>query len=84
MLDWLENVWGRRPRALLNLPSMLCLDTFWGHLTDEIKNKIHRMKGELVIPAGLTSVIQPLDVTVNKPFKARLSEQYDRRISDHD
>ena len=64
---------GRRPVALLNLPSMLCLDTFWGHLTDEIKNKIHRLKSELVvIPAGMMSVIQPLDVSVNKPFKARL------------
>ena len=85
MLDWLENVWGRRPRALLNLSSMLCLDTFWGHLTDEIKNKIHRLKSELVvIPVGMTSVLQPLDVSVSKPFKAWLSEQYDHRISDHD
>ena len=85
MLDWLENVWGRRPGALLNLPSMLCLDTFQGHLTDEIKNKIHRLKSELVvIPAGMMSVIQPLDVSVNKPFKARLSEQYDCWILDYD
>ncbi len=81
MLDWLENVWGRRPRALLNLPSMLCR----GHVTDEIKNKIHRLKSELVIiPVGMTLVLQPLDVSVNKPFKARLSEQYDRWILDHD
>ena len=85
MLDWLENVWGQNPAALLNLPSMLCLDAFQGHLTDEIKNKIHRLKSELVvIPTGMTSVIQPLDVSVNKPFKAQLSEQYDRWISDHD
>ena len=85
MLDWLENVWGRRPGTLVNLPSMLCLDTFQGHLTDEIKNKIHRLKIELVvIPAGMTSLLQPLDVRVNKPFKARLSEQYDCWILDHD
>ena len=85
MLDWLEHVWGRRPGAMLNLPSMLCLDTFRGHLTDEIKNKIHRLKSELVvIPAGMTSVLQPLDVSVNNPFQARLSEQYDCWISDHD
>ena len=84
MLDWLENMWGRHPGALLNLPSKLCLDTFRGHLTDEIKNKIHRLKSErVVIPAGMTSVLQPPDVSVNKPFKARLSEQYDRWISDH-
>ena len=64
---------------------MLCLDTFQGHLTDEIKNKIHRLKSELVIiPAGMTSVLQPLGVTVNKPFKARLCEQYNRWIWDYD
>ena len=64
---------------------MLCLDAFRGHLTDEIKNKIQRLKSELVIiPAGMTSVLQPLDVSINKPFKARLSEQYDHWISDHD
>ena len=66
-------------------PSMLCLDAFRGHLTDEIKNKIHRLKSELVIiPMGMTLVLQPLDVSVNKPFKARLSEQYNPWISDHD
>ena len=64
---------------------MLCLDAFQGHLTDEIKNKIHRLSSELiVIPAGITLVLQPLDVSVNKPFKARLFEQYDCWISDHD
>ena len=64
---------------------MLSLDAFWGHLTDEIKNKIHRLKSELVvIPVGMTSVLQPLEVSINKPFKAQLSEQYDRWISDHD
>ena len=83
MLDWLENVWGRCPGALLNLPSMLCLDAFWGHVTDEIKKKIHRLKSELVvIPAGMTALLQPLEISVNKPFKARLSEQDNRWISD--
>ena len=58
---------------------------FRGQLTDEIKNKIHRLKSELVfIPMGMTSVLQPLDVSVNKPFKARLSKQYNRWILDLD
>ena len=71
MLDWLENVWGQHPGALLNLPSKLCLDTFRGHLTDEIKNRIHRLRSELVIiPMGMTLMPQPLDVSVNKPYKA--------------
>ena len=85
MPDRLENVWGRHPGALLNPPLILCLDAFQGHLADEIKNKMHRLKSELVvIPAGMRSAFQPLDVSVNKPFKTRLSEQYDCWISDHD
>ena len=32
----------------------------------------------------MTSVLQLLDVSVNNPFKARLSVQYDHFISDHD
>jgi hypothetical protein len=29
-----------------------------------------------VIPGGLTSVLQPLDVSVNKPFKDNVSKLY--------
>ena len=44
MLEWLKVVWGRRPRAFLNQPSMLVLDTFKEHLTDSVKNQLHKMK----------------------------------------
>ena len=77
LLGWLKIVWGRRPRALLNQPSMLVLDAFKGHLTDSMKNQLCKMKTEfVVIPGGMTSVLQPMDVSVNKPFKDRLRQQY--------
>ena len=78
MFDWLENVWGWCPGALLNLPSILCLDAFQGYITNEIKNKL------VITPAGIMSVLQPMDVSINKPSNAQLSEQYERWISDHD
>ena len=34
MFEWLKIVWGRRPRAFLNQPSVLVLDAFKVHLTD--------------------------------------------------
>ena len=41
------------------------------------------MKTELVvIPGGMTSVLQPMDVSINKPFKDRLSHQYLTWIAD--
>ncbi|KAJ1522480.1 hypothetical protein ONE63_001670 [Megalurothrips usitatus] len=42
-----------------------------------------RMKSELVvIPAGMTSVLQPMDVCINKPFKDRLKKIYAGWLSD--
>ena len=72
MLEWLKIVWGRRPRAFLNQPSMLVRDAFKGHLTDSVKNQLRKMNTELlVIPGGMTSVLQPMDISINKPFKER-------------
>ncbi|CAM4565531.1 unnamed protein product [Caretta caretta] len=46
---------------------------FRAHKMDEVKNVAKNMKTTLaVIPGGLTSVLQPLDVYLNKPFKDRL------------
>jgi hypothetical protein len=44
---------------------MLVLDAFKGHVTDSVKDQLHRMKTELVIPGGMTSVLQPMDVSIN-------------------
>jgi len=83
MLEWLKIVWGRRPRAFLNQPSMLVLDAFIGHLTDSMKNQLRKTKTELVvIPGGMTSVLQPMDVSINKPFKDRLRRHYLTWIAD--
>jgi len=52
---------------------MLVLDAFKGHLTDSVKNQLRKMNTELlVIPSGMTSVLQTMDVSINKPFKDRL------------
>ena len=72
MLEWLKMVWRRRPRAFLNQPSMHILDAFIGHLTDSMKNQLREMKTELVIPGGMTSVLQPMNVSINKPPEDRL------------
>jgi hypothetical protein len=77
MLEWLKIVWSHRPGTFLNQLSMLVLDTFKGHVTDSVKDQLCKMKIKLVvIPGGLTSVLQPMDVSINKPFKDRLSQHY--------
>ncbi|KAH8039759.1 hypothetical protein HPB51_008691 [Rhipicephalus microplus] len=70
MLEWIRLVWNRRASALLRLRSMLVLDAFRGHLTDAVKRALDDGKMHLaVIPSGMTSTLQPLDVALNKPFK---------------
>ena len=83
MLEWLKIVWSRRPGAFLNQPSVLVLDALKGHVTDSVKDQLCKMKTELVvIPGGMTSVLQPMDISINKPFKDRLRQQYLTWIAD--
>lgn len=78
MIDWLKSVWNRRPGALLKRRGMLVLDAFRGHTTDEVKTLLRdEMSTDLVvIPGGMTSQLQVLDVVVNKPFKDSLRRLY--------
>jgi hypothetical protein len=62
--DWVRTVWGQRPGALLWRPSLLVWDSFCRHLGDDTKRIRTEMKTDLaIIPAGLMSVLQPLDVS---------------------
>ena len=57
--------------------SMLVYDSFRGHLEKLIKEKFRESGIHLaVIPGGLTSVCQPLDVLINKPFKDNLRKEW--------
>uniref|UniRef100_A0A131XQ93 Putative pogo transposable element n=1 Tax=Hyalomma excavatum TaxID=257692 RepID=A0A131XQ93_9ACAR len=77
VLDWIKSVWCRRPGALLSFPSILVLDAFRCHLADSVKKLLRDCGTELVvIPGGMTSQLQPLDVCVNKPFKDAVRRCY--------
>ncbi|CAI7872847.1 unnamed protein product [Closterium sp. NIES-53] len=57
--------------------AMLVLDCYCGHLTKEVKVRFAALNiVPAVIPAGCTAVVQPLDVSVNKIFKASVRQQY--------
>jgi hypothetical protein len=62
---------------------MLVLNAFKGHVTDSVKDQLRKIKTEfVVITGGMTSVLQPMDVSINKPFKDRLRQQYLTWIAD--
>jgi hypothetical protein len=57
---------------------MLVLDAFRGHLSEELEVNLKRKNCGLVAsPVGVTRRLQPLDVSVNKPFKGHLRKQYE-------
>ncbi|CAI7933670.1 unnamed protein product [Closterium sp. NIES-54] len=56
--------------------AMLVLDSYRGHLTKEVKARFAVLNiVPTVIPAGCTADVQPLDVSVNKSFKACVRQQ---------
>jgi len=74
---WLEKVWSKRPGGLLKIPSLLVCYQFKAHVTKSTKRLATNLKTHLaVIPGGLTSQLQPLDVPVNKPFKGIVHEEW--------
>ena len=74
---WIEKIWNRRPGSMLKHHTLLVWDRFQSHLTDNSKTHLARNNTDIaVIPGGLTSVLQPLDVSVNKPFKGNVREQW--------
>jgi hypothetical protein len=71
MLYWIENVWTRRER-LSNPQSLLVLDSFSAHIVDSVKRRFGEKNTNIaIIPGGLSSRLQPLDVSVNKSFKSK-------------
>lgn len=76
---WLDNIWSARPGGLRKQRSLLVWDMFKSHLTPNTKKQLAATcTNSAVIPGGLTSLVQPLDVCLNKPFKDRVREQWNQ------
>uniref|UniRef100_A0A8C4RRH5 HTH CENPB-type domain-containing protein n=1 Tax=Erpetoichthys calabaricus TaxID=27687 RepID=A0A8C4RRH5_ERPCA len=77
VIDWLKCVWQSRPGSLLKMPNMLVMDSFHGHFTEGVKKRLKDGKtDQVIIPGGMTSLLQPLDVCINWPFKAHVLRMY--------
>ena len=56
-------------------------DQFKAHVTESTKRLATKLKTHLeAIPGGLTSQLQPLDISVNKPFKGFMCEEWAKWI----
>ena len=76
MLEYVDYVNESRIDSGSETPMMMVYDSFRGHLEDSVKKKFRDNGIDLaVIPGGLTSVCQPLDVAINnigKFFKGQI------------
>ncbi|GBC07964.1 hypothetical protein RclHR1_07810006 [Rhizophagus clarus] len=82
MLYWIENVWAKCER-FSNSQSLLVLDSFSAHIVDSVKKRFSKKKTNIaVIPGGLTSRLQPLDISVNKSFKSKMQRYYNEWMAE--
>jgi hypothetical protein len=74
LVERLKEVCHRRSGALLKKKGMQVLDAFRGHLTEKVKTVASNLLNTdlVIIPGGMTSQLQVLDVVVNRPLKDRL------------
>ena len=71
-IDWIKRAWGT-----LNFGRrMLVWDAYRCHLMPSVKKVVNKdTNSDLsVIPGGLTDLVQPADVSWNKPYKARYNQ----------
>ena len=79
MLHWIDACYRRRPDGFFKTrKSILVMDSMRAHITDTSKEAI-RANNSLpaVIPGGLTKLLQPLDISVNRGFKLVLRELWE-------
>jgi hypothetical protein len=78
MKYWTGEVWEKeRKGGLTKKRSLLVMDSMNAHTTPAVTNKLTNMKtARAIIPGGLTSCCQPLDVSINKPFKGNMRRHW--------
>lgn len=83
MQEWIHEVWNKREHYSDDpSKSLLIFDSARCHLTDEVKEFCQHHTKIAVIPGGLTKLLQPLDVGINKPFKDHLRQGWERWMAD--
>jgi len=67
MLEWLDE---QLVPALSNQPAFLIMDLFAAHKTQEVLDTLWANDITLsMIPGSCTGLVQPIDVSINRPFK---------------
>lgn len=85
MLDWFQEVWKKREGAFFNSRGLLIFDAMKAHTKESVMTaaKKKSIGAEVcVIPGGLTKILQPLDISVNKSFKSHIRACWENWMSE--
>ena len=67
------------------LPSLLIMDLLRSHRTKPVKKLLKKNDVTLsLVPAGCTDIVQPGDISFNRPFKDMLKEEIDKEFEGAD
>ena len=74
MLKWIRSCFTQREPVLARTPSIPYKDSHGSHIKEEVSESLRYdcATKVLVIPPKMTSVLQPLDISLNSSFKAAL------------
>ncbi len=84
MYFWLTKCYTKRPDGFFRTrKALLVMDSIRAHITPQFKAKLKGFNSiPAIIPGGLTKVLQPLDITVNRNFKAVLRRLWEQWMTD--
>ncbi len=74
MLKWIESCFKCRGPYLANTKSLLVMDQYGSHKKQEVLEQLKKATNTylVLIPPKMMSFLQPLDVSINYPFKLEL------------
>ena len=84
MKKWLAECFAKRPGGFFRRSkTLLIFDSMRAHITEGVKQAIKSTNAILaVIPGGTTKLIQPLDIGINRSFKANLCQLWEQWMTE--
>jgi hypothetical protein len=76
MKRWIDKIWKKRRGSFMSPSSLFVMDSCKVHLNERVKNRFGKSTKLAIIPGGLTKVLQPLDISVNRSFKPNLRKRW--------
>ena len=69
--SWVTECFAKRPDGFFyRQHALLVMDSMRTHITDDVKDLLHSVNTTpAVILGGMTKLLQPLDISVNRTFK---------------